>query len=47
MSKKYLRSWGQYDFKDAFGTSIEEYLIRFMNYDTTSIIPDRFPKLEV
>jgi hypothetical protein len=45
--KKYLRSWGQYDFKDAFGTSIEEYLIRFMNYDTTSIIPDRFPKLEV
>ncbi len=45
--KKYLRSWGKHDFEDAFGTSIEEYLIRFRNYDTTNIIPNRFPMLEL
>lgn len=45
--KKYLRSWGEHDFEDAYGTSIEEYLIRFRNYDTTNIIPNRFPMLEL
>ncbi len=45
--KKYLRSMGEHDFADAFGTSIEEYLILFRNYDTTNIIPNRLPMLEL
>ncbi len=35
--KKYLRSGGAYAFEDAFGTSIEQYLIQFAHYNTQSI----------
>jgi len=35
--KKYLRSGGNFDFEDAFGTSIEAYLKDFAHYNTSSI----------
>lgn len=43
--KKYLRSWGRYQFSDAFGTNLEEYLIKFSGYDTSSIEANRFPEI--
>lgn len=36
--KKYLNSQGKYEFKDGFGTSIKEYLLKFNAYDV-SIVP--------
>ena len=35
--KKYLRSGGNFAFTDAFGTSIEQYLKQFANFNTTAI----------
>ena len=32
-------------FKDAFGTSIESYLISFSKYDLSNIFPERYPKI--
>ena len=43
--KKYLRSSGKLKFKDAFGTSIESYLISFSKYDLSNIFPERYPKI--
>ena len=43
--KKYLRSSGRLKFKDAFGTSIESYLISFSKYDLSNIFPERYPKI--
>ncbi len=42
--KKFLRSYGQNDFQDAFGTSIRHYLKKFSGYDTSLIIPDQKAK---
>ena len=38
--KKYLRSDGDFFFKDAFGTTIQVYLKKFSGYDTSSVAPD-------
>ncbi len=35
--KKYLRSYGAYDVKDGFGTSIGVYLKKFAGYDVSNI----------
>jgi hypothetical protein len=35
--KKFLRSQGQYQFQDAFGTSIQNYLSAFADYDTRAV----------
>jgi len=35
--KKYLRSGGTFAFEDAFGTSIEEYLIRFADFNLATL----------
>lgn len=43
--RRYLRSYGKYDFKDGFGTSIEVYLKNLGGYDTSNIIPQRRPKI--
>jgi hypothetical protein len=43
--KKYLRSWGSYQFEDGFGTNLEEYLKRFAGYDTSQIEANRLPEL--
>lgn len=45
--KKYLRSYGENGFKDAFGTSIRSYMKRFSGYDTSHIEPNRRPKVIV
>lgn len=42
--KKFLRSNGNENFSDAFGTSITYYLKRFSGYDTSDIKPNRKAK---
>lgn len=44
--KRFLRSNGNYTFKDAFGSSINHYLRKFSGYDTFFIEPNRFPTIE-
>ena len=42
--KKYLRSYGETGFKDAFGTSIQYYMKKFSGYDTSSVKPNQKAK---
>lgn len=39
--KKYLRSYGKFQFKDGFGTSIKSYIKKFGGYDTSNIAENR------
>ncbi len=41
--KKYLRSNGQNVFKDAFGSSVQHYIKKFANYDTSFIKANKKP----
>jgi hypothetical protein len=43
--KKYLRSNGSDNFKDAYGTNIEHYLKKFSGYDTSFITANRKPRI--
>ena len=43
--KKYLRSYGRLDVKDAYGTSISNYLKKFRGYDISLVPPIRNPKV--
>jgi len=43
--KKYLRSGGSFNFNDAFGTSIKNYLKKFSGYDTSFIVANRKAKV--
>lgn len=43
--KKYLRSWGDHDLADAYGTTISHYMGKFKGYDTSSILPKRNPRV--
>ena len=43
--KKYLRSNGAFEFSDAYGTTIEQYLKKFGGYDTSFIEANRMPTL--
>lgn len=43
--KKFLRSYGNDTFSDAFGTSVRSYLKKFSGYDTSSIIADKTAKV--
>ena len=43
--KKFLRSYGQWDVQDAYGTSISNYLEQFSGYDVSVIIPQRNPQI--
>jgi hypothetical protein len=43
--KKYLRSYGKINFKDAYGSNIEHYLKKFAGYDTSHIKADRKAKI--
>ena len=43
--KKFLRSQGKNDLKDAFGTSISNYLGTFKDYDLSSISAVKRPKI--
>ena len=35
--KKYLRSFGKFEFKDGFGTSINSYMKKFGGYDVSNL----------
>ena len=39
--KKYLRSHGQHNLSDAYGSSIELYMKKFANYDVSELVGDR------
>ena len=39
--KKFLRSYGNFEFKDSYGTSIESYLKKFAGYDVSHIQADK------
>lgn len=43
--KKYLRSNGTYQVADAYGTTIQDYLINFAGYSVGAIDPQRSPKV--
>ena len=39
--KKYLRTNGNHNMSDAYGTSIQAYMIKFANYNVSEIIANR------
>jgi hypothetical protein len=43
--KKYLRSYGENDVEDAYGTSISEYLEKFSGYDLSKVYALRNAKV--
>ena len=43
--KKYLRSNGMLDVKDAYGTSLADYLKKFSGYDVSEVSAIRNPKV--
>ncbi len=43
--KKYLRSYGRYDVKDAYGTDIAAYIRKFSGYDVSVVVPKRNAKI--
>ena len=43
--RKYLRSWGRWDVKDAYGTSISDYMKKFSGYDVSLVMPQRNPQI--
>ncbi len=43
--KKFLRSYGNETFSDAFGTSVRYYMKKFSGFDTSSIIADKSAKV--
>ncbi len=45
--KKYLRSNGEMNAYDAFGTDVEQYMKRFGGYDTSFIKPVKNAKISI
>lgn len=45
--KKFLRSWGNSDAQDAFGSSISHYLKRFRGYDISMIPAEKNPRIKL
>lgn len=43
--KKFLRSAGNDNFSDAYGSSVKYYMKKFSGYDTSSIVPDKKAKV--
>jgi len=43
--KKYLRSYGQNDFSDAYGSNIEHYMKKFANYNISKIKAQHNPRV--
>jgi len=43
--KKYLRSYGRYDVKDSYGTTIAKYIRKFSGYDVSKVSPKRNAKI--
>ena len=40
--KKYLRTYGKYQFTDAFGTTIDSYIKKFGGYDVSFVVPNKY-----
>ena len=45
--KKYLRSYGENNFSDGFGTSISYYMKKFSGYDTSFVKPNKKAKVKL
>jgi hypothetical protein len=45
--KKYLRSYGEEGFSDAYGSSISYYIKKFSGYDTSKIKPNKKAKVKL
>ena len=45
--KKYLRSNGEFEFSDAYGTTIQNYMKKFGGYDTSIVEANRKPVLNL
>jgi len=43
--KKYLRSNGEFQFSDAYGTSLENYMKKFAGYDTSIVEANKRPSI--
>ena len=43
--KKFLRSAGNDNFSDAYGSTVKYYMKKFSGYDTSSIVPDKKAKV--
>ena len=43
--KKYLRSNGEFQFSDAYGTSLENYMKKFAGYDTSIVEANKRPTI--
>ncbi len=43
--KKYLRSYGRFDVKDSYGTTIAKYMKRFSGYDVSQVLPKHNPRI--
>ena len=42
--KKYLRSYGNYNLSDAYGTTVKHYMKKFSGYDTSFVVADKRAK---
>jgi len=42
--KKFLRSYGNYNFSDAYGSTVKYYMKRFSGYDTSIVTPKKKAK---
>ena len=42
--KKYLRSYGSYNFADAYGSTVKHYMKKFSGYDTSFVKPNKKAK---
>lgn len=45
--KKFLRSYGDYNFSDAYGSTVKHYMKKFSGYDTTIIKPNKKAKARI
>ncbi len=43
--RKFLRTNGRFNTKDAYGTHISDYLSKFSGYDTSEVMPQRNPRI--
>ena len=43
--KRYLRSGGNWEVQDAFGTTISRYMKKFKGFDTSFILPEKNPRI--
>ena len=45
--KNYLRSYGEQNFADGYGTTISYYMKKFSGYDTSFVKPNKKAKVKV